>query len=67
MTYDLTILGIYIHPLIVTAVIALALSEGISWSLKKLGAYPYIWNPGLFDVSVAFILWTIISLPLGSI
>jgi len=57
MTGEIDIAGVYVHPLLVAAVLAFILAELIAWGLGRLGLYRFVWHRGLFDVALTIILW----------
>ena len=57
MSRELDIFGIYVHPLLVAAILAFLAARLIELILQRLGAYRWVWHRGLFDVAVTIILW----------
>lgn len=57
MTGEIAIAGVYLHPLLVAAVLAFLAAEIIAWALGRLGLYRFVWHRGLFDVALTLLLW----------
>lgn len=57
--------GVFISAVLVSAVIALALSFVVRRLLALVGAYRFIWHPALFDTALFVILWAVVvALPI---
>ncbi|CAN7389022.1 DUF1656 domain-containing protein [Phenylobacterium sp. LjRoot219] len=57
--------GVFLSSVLITAVIALALSFLIRRLLALVGAYRFVWHPALFDTALFVILWAaVIALPI---
>ncbi len=60
--YDLG--GVLLSSVLVSALIALALTFVLRRLLIWVGAYRFIWHPALFDAALTVILWAaVITLP----
>lgn len=57
MTPELNLCGVYIHPLLVAAVLAFVAGRMIELLLAKARLYRFIWHRGLFDVAMSLVLW----------
>lgn len=57
MTGDIDIGGVFVHPLLIAAVLAFVAAELIGWALTKVRLYRFVWHRGLFDVALTIILW----------
>jgi len=57
MTADIDLGGVFVHPLLIAAVLAFALAEAIGWALARTQLYRFVWHRGLFDVALTVILW----------
>lgn len=57
MTGDVDIAGVFVHPLLLAAVLAFMLAEAIGWALARARLYHFIWHRGLFDVALTIVLW----------
>lgn len=57
MIADVDIGGVYVHPLLIAAVLAFAGTEMASWLLGRAGFYRFVWHRGLFDVAIVIVLW----------
>lgn len=57
MTGEITIAGVYVHPLLLAACLAFPLAEVAGWALARLGVYRLVWHRGLFDVAMTVVLW----------
>ncbi len=62
MTGEVNIGGVFLSSVLVTAVMALALSFLLRRLLGWAGAYRFIWHPALFDTALFVILWGIVIL-----
>lgn len=57
MTGDIDIAGVFVHPLLLAAILAFAAAELIGWALARAHLYRFVWHRGLFDVALTVILW----------
>jgi hypothetical protein len=57
MSADIDIAGVFVHPLLVAAILAFALAEAIGWMLARARLYRFVWHRGLFDVALTIVLW----------
>jgi hypothetical protein len=65
MIGESNIQGVFISAVLVSAVIALALSFVVRRLLALIGAYRFIWHPALFDTALFVILWAVVvALPI---
>lgn len=65
MTGESDIGGVFLSSVLITAVIALALSFLIRRLLALIGAYRLVWHPALFDTALFVILWAlVVALPI---
>jgi protein-S-isoprenylcysteine O-methyltransferase Ste14 len=64
MIGEIDIGGVFLSSVLVTALIALALSFIVRRLLAWSGAYRFVWHPALFDTALFIILWgAVILLP----
>ncbi len=54
---DVDLAGVYIHPLLIAAILAFVVAEAVAWLLARLRLYRFVWHRGLFDVALTMILW----------
>ena len=65
MIGELDLDGIFVSPVVVSAVIALAATIALRRILALAGLYRVVWHPALFDTAFFVIVWAIVSaLPL---
>lgn len=65
MIAEINLGGVLLSSVLVSALIALALSFGLRRLLSRLGAYRFVWHPALFDTALFVILWAaVIAAPL---
>lgn len=57
MTGEISIHGVFIHPLLLAAIFAFVAAEVIGWALARIGFYRFVWHRGLFDVALTILLW----------
>lgn len=57
MTGEIAIAGVFVHPLLIAACLALPLSQLFGWGLSRAGFYRLVWHRGLFDVALLVVLW----------
>jgi len=60
MIGELDIDGVFLSSVLVSAVIALAISFPLRRLLAKVGAYRFVWHPALFDTALFVILWAVV-------
>jgi hypothetical protein len=53
--------GVFLPPVLVSAVIALGLSLVVRRLLVLFRAYRIVWHPALFDAALFVILWAVAS------
>jgi hypothetical protein len=56
MTGELDLYGVFVPPLLLWALLALALSAGLRRGLARLGFYRLVWHRPLFDLALFVIL-----------
>lgn len=61
MTGEINLGGVYVHPLLIAAMLAFILAELIGWGLSRTGFYRLVWHRGLFDVAMTVILWAALA------
>jgi hypothetical protein len=61
MTGEMSIAGVFVHPLLVAACIALPLAEIAGRLLARAGFYRFVWHRGLFDVAMTVTIWVALS------
>ncbi|MET4897066.1 DUF1656 domain-containing protein [Sphingomonadaceae bacterium jetA1] len=61
MTGEIDIAGVFVHPLLIAALIAFPLSEGLAWLIGRAGLYRFVWHRGLFDIAMTAIIWGVIA------
>ena len=65
MIGELDLDGIFVSPVVVSAVIALVLTIALRRILALAGLYRVVWHPALFDSACFVIVWAIVTaLPL---
>ncbi|WP_343527020.1 DUF1656 domain-containing protein [Sphingomonas sp.] len=57
MTGEFDLAGVYVHPLVITAILAFIAAEAIAWLLGRMRLYRFVWHRGLFDVALTILLW----------
>lgn len=57
MSGEIDLAGVYVHPLLIAAVLAFVAAEAVAWLLGRLRLYRFVWHRGLFDVALTLILW----------
>jgi hypothetical protein len=62
MTGEVSVGGVFLSSVLVTALAALALSFVLRRLLGWAGAYRFVWHPALFDAALFVILWGIVIL-----
>jgi hypothetical protein len=66
MNGQIDINGIYVHPLLIAAILAYALSLPIEWALARAGFYRFVFHRGLFDFAMVVVLWGLIATALSA-
>jgi protein-S-isoprenylcysteine O-methyltransferase Ste14 len=61
MIGELDLNGVFLSPVLVSAVIAFALSIAVRRALAAAGAYRVVWHPALFDTALFLILWAVVA------
>ena len=56
MIGEVSLYGIYVPWLLLLALLALALSRGLSYLLSRAGFYRLVWHPALFDLALFVIV-----------
>jgi protein-S-isoprenylcysteine O-methyltransferase Ste14 len=68
MIGELNLDGVFVSSVLVSALIALAISMAVRRLLAWSGAYRFVWHPALFDTALFIILWAaVVALPLPSV
>lgn len=57
MTGEIDLAGVYLHPLLLAALLAFPAAELAGWALSRAGFYRLVWHRGLFDVAMTVVLW----------
>lgn len=57
MMREVAIAGVFVHPLLIAALIAFPLAEAIAWLIGRADLYRFVWHRGLFDIAMTAILW----------
>ena len=57
MPVQVDLAGVYVHPLLIAAILAFVAAEAIAWVLGRLRLYRFVWHRGLFDVALTILLW----------
>jgi hypothetical protein len=60
MIGEVSLYGIYVPWLLLMALLALALSRGLSWLLARAGFYRLVWHPALFDLAMFIIVLSVL-------
>lgn len=61
ITGEFDIVGVYMHPLVVGAAIAIMITQLLTLLLSKLNLYRFVWHRGLFDTAMLIVVWGIIT------
>lgn len=61
MNGEIDIGGVFVHPLLVAAMIAFPLARMIEWLLDRTGFYQIVWHRPLFDVAITVLIWASVS------
>jgi protein-S-isoprenylcysteine O-methyltransferase Ste14 len=56
MIGEISLYGIFVPWLLLLALLALALSRGLSFVLARAGFYRLVWHPALFDLALFVLL-----------
>jgi hypothetical protein len=63
---EASIYGVFFSAVLVSGVMALALSYALRRLLAWIGAYRFVWHPALFDTALFVIVWAaVVALPLS--
>ena len=54
---EVDLAGVYVHPLLIAAILAFVAAEAVGWLLGRLRLYRFVWHRGLFDVALTIVLW----------
>jgi hypothetical protein len=65
MNGQIDINGIYVHPLLIAAILAYAASLPLEWALARAGFYRIVFHRGLFDFALVVVLWGLIAMGLS--
>ncbi|MBK5911793.1 hypothetical protein CCR85_09870 [Rhodothalassium salexigens] len=57
MIEDLIIDGVFVSPFLVALVLAAVAARPVGLLLNRLGLYRLVWNPGVFDAALFFLLY----------
>lgn len=66
MNGQIDINGIYVHPLLIAAIVAYAVSLPIEWALARVGFYRFVFHRGLFDFALVVVLWGLVAAGLST-
>lgn len=69
MIGELDVNGVFLSPVLVSAVLAYVASLVVRRLLSLAGAYRAVWHPALFDTALFVILWAVVAafpLPQGT-
>lgn len=61
MIGEIDLSGVFVSPLLVWAVVALAPWVLARWGLELAGAYRLVWHRALFDIALFVILWAAVA------
>jgi hypothetical protein len=68
MIGELDVAGVFLSPVLISAVLALVVYIVVKMILSRVGAYRFIWHPALFDSALFVIVWGIVaSFPLPQV
>jgi hypothetical protein len=56
MIGEVSLYGLYVPPLLLLALLSLALVRGLNRVLARLGVYRLVWHPALFDLALFVIV-----------
>ena len=66
MIGEASLYGVFFSAVLVSGVMALALSYALRRLLAWIGAYRFVWHPALFDTALFVIIWAaVVALPLS--
>ena len=66
MIGEASLYGVFFSAVLISAVIALAVSYVLRRLLARVGAYRFVWHPALFDTALFVIIWAaVVALPLS--
>jgi protein-S-isoprenylcysteine O-methyltransferase Ste14 len=60
MIGEFDVQGVFLSAVLVSALIALAISFCVRRLLAWAGAYRFVWHPALFDTALFIILWAVV-------
>ena len=69
MIGELDVNGVFLSPVLVSAVLAYLASLAVRRLLGLVGAYRVVWHPALFDTALFVIIWAVVAafpLPQGT-
>jgi hypothetical protein len=58
---EFDVYGVFLSPVLVSAVLAYAASLAVRRLLSLVGAYRVVWHPALFDTALFVILWAAVA------
>jgi hypothetical protein len=61
MIGEFDIYGVFLSSVLVTALVALAISFVLRRLLALVGAYRIVWHPALFDTALFVIVWALVA------
>jgi hypothetical protein len=61
MIGELDLNGVFLSPVLVSAVIAFVVSIAVRRALGAAGAYRIVWHPALFDTALFIVLWAVVA------
>lgn len=61
MIGEFSIAGVFLSPVLVSAVIALAVSVVLRRVIALVGLYRIVWHPALFDAALFIIVWAAVA------
>lgn len=61
MIGEFSIAGVFLSPVLVSAVIALAVSVVVRRVIALAGLYRIVWRPALFDAALFIIVWAAVA------
>jgi hypothetical protein len=56
MIGEISLYGVYVPPLLLLALLSLAIARVLNRVLARLGVYRLVWHPALFDLSLFVIV-----------
>jgi hypothetical protein len=61
MIGEFSIAGVFLSPVLVSAVIALAVSVVLRRVIALVGLHRIVWHPALFDAALFIIVWAAVA------